>query len=1615
MRPTPPSPPSATPPQPAPRRGRRRAARFALGIAAGLGLSVVFVSSFVTALLLHLDAPAARRAVAALVSDAASKDLRGRVDVVSIDKISPRALDIGELTLRDPNGRPVLSVYGAHARYNAVSIARALLGKQTVVLDHAFVDRVNVALIDNGEGVPTLVDAVAQKDPKPPKGPGEKTPSTLRLLVPRIDVQAIEVFGEASGQWVHAYGEVEKLSVAALPEATTIVAPRIAIDVAPIAGVLPASTSIDVDGALRLPTHAAEGDLPVLLDRLRLRVATSGARATITASGDQRTYRARIEVPKLTPAALAAFTGGPPPLPVPLSLAADLSGTMQYAEVHGGGTLGGGSFWIDAHADLTALNGDAAVAVRGLDPALVGGPSLAVSTDLVAHARTTERGTELLLAGDGSTALGGQAGTLAVDARALIEPNRALQASGTLNAGLGRAKADVGFHVTKHGKDGAAHATIGASVPAVEELRALHQQPIKGRVDLEGAADVDLGKQTFALTARAHALGFHHPSIAMPNGAVALQAEGTVAEPKFVAAVAAHQLVLSPGEKNPYRLHDVDVRVAGTPKLVAVTGKLSTDAGQHLALSTHLSPTPTGARLVGTKLHVDRGAFVAELDVKEVSLAGGALAVSGLRMSSTAGGLRLDAAYDPKRHRITLNARSTPLDLPLLMHGAGLEDLGIRGTLTIDSRLATIPRKSPLDGSEAGILRLSDDAPRAPKVPTVTSPYLTGHLELDLDNGYVPSVGEVNAHVDVDVEDRLVLGDVGVAIKDLVRIGVHGGALANGRIDDPKSWADAAGHVDLRIPSVDLAKVAAFLAKRSPASPPPQLAGLVDIDGHLERRVGDAAPTGWLTFDTHGLAMLSGATRLEGIDLRLRAALEGEHDEDGGVRTDKPVKVYAVAEARDDKGPLLVVHAGTEGAWSKIKSAGSALGDLPLHFDLVAAPRDIDLYPRSIAKLMPVHGKLGLAGHGEGTIGEPKLELCARLEEIGSAEGAVHDADVTLTYDGALAKLRTVVVGRKTPDQPLLGLDAEVRIKATDLLSGGVVPWTAKLDAKLENLPLDLLVVDSGIGGKAGGELHVDHINDPAAGAATIDGRIDVEKLTVGDAVFDETYLKVKVDETAAVAELAVHGKDGKLDGKARVPLTWKNAASPSIATGATIDATLDATDLRLKIAEPFVPALDALDGKLNAHVTAKMTKNADGHFTDTLAGKLTLREGVVIADAVGERWEHVEADLRFHNNRIDLPKLELRGRTGGTAKLSGHATLDGFMPSGFHARVDTKRFSFASEGVRVGDITGTIVVDGKTVARDDKRTQMIVDVTLDDMTIDLAAEAGKQVQQLDADPSILVAQALGPPIEPPPPAGTGTPIKVTVHIPHPILVRRDDLRVAINGNPSVDIDGPAKIAGELRIEANPASNLQQRSWVEVMGKRFYIQQSRIAFQGNEELDPKLDVEVRWQAPDRSIVQIRVTGNLSAPKVQFKALDESGSPLGLTRGEVMSLLVLGRRDAGSARQQQAAEKGAAAQAASLVQGMTGAIFGKQLQKMLPTSMSLSLAPGRYSGGYQHDNIYFEVAYNSAGARMGPQAIGQTVPRTTFGIEWRFHKMWSLMTTIGDTGSTLVDLLWHYRY
>lgn len=1530
---------SAPPPPPPP---RRRGLRLLLGLGAGLGLGTLFAVSLAAAAVLHLDAPSARRTLASVASKQGSATLRGRVEILSIDRIGLHAIDLGPVRLFDPAGHAVLAVKGTHLRFSAFGLVRALVSKGTPTIDRVVVDEVAVQLVPDAEGKPTLLEAVRPKEESPPKGP---EPSGFRLAIEGIDVRHLAAAGEVSGKRLDVAAELEGASVLVAEDGTTVRVPRLGVVSAPIEGALPASTALEASARVRIPTFLGPGDLPVVAEDVRLHLQSSGAHVELAAAGDERTFTARIMVPELAPGTLARLLGAPPPVTMPLSASIDVRGDREHASVDGSLGVGGASAGVSGFVDLGALEGggraelaDVTVALRGIEPRAFSpaAPALAVSSDLHAHATRIGQDTEVMLEGRGDLSGSDTTGTLALEGHAALGPRGPIEGSGAARVTIGRSSVDARFvlDATKKG-----HATVTAHVPAIEELRAFTHVPASGALELAAAADVDLARKTVAGSASLHALGVRHPQARLPEGLLAMQVQGTFVEPVFVAAFSTARLEVSGST-----LRDVDVRATGTPKLLGGTVSLTTDRDQRVTLSSHVRKTSNGLDVVGTHASLRRGPFAAELAVADVRLEGKAVTIEGLRLASTAGGLRLDAHYDPRRRSLALRARSTPLDLAQLARGLGADDPAIGGKLALDAELDTAP------------------LPR-------------GHVRVDADEVLLPRLGPLTGHGDVELDDRTVKGDATLRLRDVAELALHASAEAGGRPDDLASWKRAVGTLDLDVPRLDLAKLSALVG----SSP---LAGTAKLSAHLSRREADGPPSGTLTASTTGF---SGAG-VEGVDALAKVDLTPNGEK---------IDTSFALELHDAMGPLAVLGAKTEAAWATLAKIRPA--DLPLALDLVVLPRDLDRWPRALASKIPLHGTFGLVAKGKGTLGAPKLELLARLDALTALDGSRHDATLRVDLDGDEADVEASVVPRTAPARKELELKGEIHRDGA-----------AKADLRLDRLPLELVAAETGVGGALRGAVHLERA--PSA-PVKLGGRIDADGLAIGDARFEETFVEVGVDEKSAHATLALHGKDGRLDARLDAPLTLQ-AGRP---VPGAIDAELDAKDLRLRIAEPFVTAVDALDGKLDAHVVAHAKKEANGRWSGSPEGEARVRDAIVVADAVGERWEKVGATLKLSNGHVTLEGVELKGRAGGDAKLNGSLDLVGFTPQKLHAELTTKRFPLASRGAKVGELTSRITVDGKSTPTSDGRERLEIGVSLDDTTLDLSKEVGKKVQGLEQEPSVVVAQPIEAPVEPPGPPGQGTPIQVTVHIPQPIWIRRDDVRIALEGNPRIGVDGPVTVGGEIHIRGNQGSRLQQRSWVEVLGKRFYIQQSKISFEGNQQLDPALDLEVRWQAPDRSIVQIKIGGHLSTPKLEFAALDEGGSPLGLTRGEVMTLLVLGRRDAGNAQQEQQAEKGAARQAASLVAGMTGSILGRQLQNALPTSVNVSVGPGRYSGGVQKDNVYFEVAYNASGAQMGPQAIGQSTPKTTFLVDWRFARKWSLITTLGDTGSALVDLLWHYRY
>jgi hypothetical protein len=1660
-----------------------------------VGLGLTFVVAAIGALVGHLDTSVGRRVLARLVSEQATASLAGTIAIRDVRHVGLRSLAIGEVTVQAPDGATVIAAEDVSVEYDLFALAGALLATggrfELLEIERVRVRALTLSSIDDGRGAPTLARAFAPRHPSPTPG----APSSFRLAVRALAVDGVRLEAALAGRQFSARGRLDGGSVAVDPEATRVHVGELHLVVAPIEGATRADAVVELRGDLDLLAHAPPSALPITVRGLRARLQSGDSDAIVEGSfdGARQVVDARVTARTLRHE-LTRASGLPPMAEGEAAVTLTLKGTLPRLEIVAvlsapGAVEARTTGWLDLDALFAAGASGAArreetpiadAQIELLDARAAAfstrAPPITASASARLRVGADASGTTLLVDGDASLRADGFVASatdpplkLAAHARAHRDRDGAVTAAGALGLALDDAHADVDFVMDQAA---AAHPRLAparsraflrvrggvSTLSPLSPLAAL-RLPIRGAIDFDAGADVDLAAGSFAMSGTVGVRALVADAGTIPRLVLRVRAGGPFAQPRFDAEGAAAEVRLAGDARGPGEsLRDVFVRATGSPTEFRLTTSLRTSRAQQVALAASIDRTQPGLRVHDLEGSVARGGFRAELGLRELTVRGTAVTIRGLRLASTAGGVRLDGTIDRARRRYDLDLASTPLDVAQLAEGLAIELHGARGFVTVHATTRSLPGDGRVDlalapADDRGMLRLDLDAPRlatAARRRDPGEPRLTGTLHVELTDGWAAQVGAVEGRVHLMLDDRLVEGGARFAIKELVDADFRvGGVLAGGLDDFERALRASIGHVDLAIHALDLERLQAFLARHgstSGAAPAGDggLAGLVEIGGRITREAEGAPPAGALWATTKGLSLVRDGTVFAGVDVAASASMTREVTRPSpGVRAGERVQLGLDVRAVDAHGPLASMSVAVSAGWAEVQALarGEAtldrrrLLDQPFRASLSVPRRKVRELPDFLRKEIPVGGTLAAELRLDGTLLAPSLLLDATIADVRAPDGVRQTLGLHATYDGKRARTHVEIgpsVPAATAASPATAAtasfvaDAEVVIDVASVVAAPRGPaseasesaegakgalWTASVDATVKRLPLAMFPAlgSTSVSGTLSGELHVAGLHDLRAGAPTVKGSFAIDDFLLGTDRFERAAFAFHADTTGAGATVVLRGPAGALDFVVGAPLTWTNSLLPSLTPSGAVTTTIVAKGLRLKPFEALVASLDELDGRLDVDLrgslrvaAAKPGAAANLVLPESLdlEGTIRLADGTVVVGAIGERWQHVGVDVAFDKTKIALKKLHLEGG-GGRADATGDVTLVGTSPQALHFELETERLPFSTDGVPVGDLSGKVVIDGDL--RDSALAK--VEVTISPMTLELAARSDKKPQELVDDASIVVMQ----PIRKPTPLATlsaRTPLRVVVHLPQNVWIRRDDLLIAVRGAPTLVVGRGVTVAGELSVD---------RGWVQVLGKRFVLDHGTVRFDGATELNPTLDLAVKWDAPDGSKVTIAITGRMQTPKITLSA-DPPGTP-----AEIMSLLALGRRDAGSAAKQAQAEQGAAMQTAAVVQGFTGALLGKQLQKILPSGMSLNLQPGgqglgdvKIGGGYQLSNVYFEVGYQ-AGARQPVGTSTQAPPRTTFGIEWRFKPAWSLLTTLGDTGSAAVDLVWNYRY
>ncbi len=922
--------------------------------------------------------------------------------------------------------------------------------------------------------------------------------------------------------------------------------------------------------------------------------------------------------------------------------------------------------------------------------------------------------------------------------------------------------------------------------------------------------------------------------------------------------------------------------------------------------------------------------------------------------------------------------------------------------------LAQVARFAHVPGVQGGRMSIDVEA-------TVAKGTAEGRAVMDLTDGAFAALHGVSSHVDVTLHGRQVTGVATARVGDIGSVQVTSKALEIGGSGalHLASWRRAWGAIDVD-GHVDLPKLVATFPPGT--IPFDEVRGALDVKARLERdSEGDVTPEVEVTAETSGLALYgtgrAGRWRVSGIDPAVHTTVDGQT---GATAID--------AHLTDATGDILTMSAtSTAVPYATFFQDG----DLPAALRAMTFDAHVDAPPRPLESLPAALGVSGATGlfqaslAWQGSALAPMIDVTARLTR-GVVDPRVFSPPLDLEwsshYDGARGDAKLVA---RVRDHQVIDASASVAVRAPDALAalhGADVPWAASARAKVDELPLQAFAVfdDRQVRGRASGEVSLDALHDDAKArvALTFDG------LRVVDIPCKAARLEATIDGHAMVASARVEQEDGYVEAKAHAGARWGRAMLPGVDASHDAGFSVSAKQFRAALLLPFVSRLlSDLDGRIDGEASVAIDPAAN---VARPQGTLTLRDGAFELNSLGGEFTGVSAKLSLTPDGIfRLEDVRAHSMNGAlAAAMTGR--LDGLAFGGARATLRVPRQSplpIVFDGVKVGSMDGDL---DATFTEAPGRKQLDVDVDVPTLHMQLPTGAAHDVQALgDLEgvrtgllrPEGFVEVPLDPPSDDDALPAPRKPIQITLKLGKDVEVKRasggagqPDLDVMLEGEPVLTIADRARASGQVRLV---------RGKIGVGGKPFEIEKGTVTFVGDDPTNPQVVLSAGWTAQDGTRVTADFVGPLRTGRVTLRA--DPAPPGG--ENAILALLLFGTADQGTIGS--SANSGAAPAAglgggmatAPINQGINGALdkFGLG-GGVVTTKVDTSQANPRPEVELQiARDISLEVAWVLG---LPPPGMPDS---TLVTFNWRFLRKWSLLTTVGSAGTSILDVVWQHRY
>jgi translocation and assembly module TamB len=1530
----------------------------------GLGTSALFVGSLAGGAVAHLDVPAVRRLTVARVNAALASAMAGKIVIDRIGSAGTTEVSGVDAHVEDPSGRTVLRVEGLSARVDTAGLVRSLVvgGDVRVDVEELSLAKADVDLDADGDTL-RLARAFAAPKPSSPGGGG----GGVRVSLGHAHLGHVVLHGQPPGA-PRLDAEIDDADVG-----LALVPGSVALDLrharVTARGLPPGATSTGtLDGHLGIPGAGGTG--------IGAHATWAGTMGAVPVHADATYDPARVDavvdVPSTTPEDLRTLWAAAP-FGDDVAAHVEAHGALSSLQVDTRASVGRGTITVagpvsvgdELHAALkvTARAVDLHALAASAPPSDLGATA---QVDVLRHANGAANATVALVF-DGGTIDAARVPPAKIDARGDVDASGAIHAQADVTAAEPGAPAHATVRLAPHGSSFEIAFDATADVARLDAVPRLGPG-LQGAAHAHAKGTLDLDTMRVAASADATLASLRAGkggAVSLGSASLTAKVQGPVSSPAVDADLTGDSL-----RAGPLRFETLHAQVAGPPTHAPVKVSLHGHGADFFARAD--VDLRGGAALHDLLVTMDRGGESVRAKASLVRIAGSASAVEGLELDGLGAPLHATVRIAPSA--VDVRAESRGLDLVRLGRLAGLEGVGGRLSLDVDAELRSSSAK--------------------------------GHVSLDLAQGSFAGWRDASAHVDATLDGRKASGKLEARVADIGSVEVTSSSVEVG--EDPlraASWRGAWGAADVAA-HVDLARLVAHLPPGT--LPAARIAGSVDVKGRVGRdSASDDSPEVDVTAATHELAITGSPIpwHVDGIGAQVHVQVDG-----------KTARTTLAAELADAAGNLLSLTASSDAVpyrqlFDTDESPRDALLAMPFTASLALPDRDVASLP-AILGTRGMHGRVAATVGWRGSARAPAVDLHATLAH-GKADSAVFalpvDLDVTGRYDGARA---TTAIEANVHEKKVLDATAAVDVRAADVLGvgGGDVPWTGSAHATLSDFPLQSVgpLDNRQVRGRASGTLALDGLHRDAH--ATL--AITLEDLAVGDVACLPSVVNVTADGHALDFTARIDEKDGSASAKAHAGLRWGAALAPSLDPSQPAEVSLAAKRFRTAVLLPFVSqTFTEFDGRVDGAASVAIDPSARSMKP---SGTLQLTDGVFEVSSLGNELHDAKATLTMTpDGVVKLENARAKGLTGHV-EAAATARFQGFELAGAKALVQVPRkdpIPLVVDGVSQGLFDGRMDV---TVQQTKDALDVAVDVPT--MRLQLPLAATHDVQGLGTLAGVRVGLGQGGGFLPVTldggdaatvaTGGPASPMRVSVHLGSAVEVKRGaDLDVRLEGGPTITVADAVHAAGQIRI---PSGSL------DVEGKTFKIEQGTVTFV-DDPSNPQIVLSASWVAGDGTTVYAEFVGPLKTGKVTLR------SEPALGKDQILALLLYGTpdQDSGGAtqgQQQLGAAGGVAGNAASeklnrALGGVNQALDGIGLQGGISTKLDTSQTTPRPEVEVQiARDISLQVAWV-----LGVPPPGSNPDTHLFTVSWRFLRQWQLETTVGDAGTSILDLVWQHRY